>query len=93
MPIKQTIKCMLSTVDNPYNPFLHFDQWLSYDLEKGYNSNQLLARIVVSAPDLEELDEFVAIESAIDDLLENDPIGIFIKVKEDSFVTNREANV
>jgi len=30
--------CMLTTFDNPYDPFTQFDKWLLFDMEKGYNS-------------------------------------------------------
>ena len=36
---------MLSTIDNPFNPFDDFDSWFHYDIEKGYNSCSYLARI------------------------------------------------
>ena len=32
--------CMLTTVDNPFNPFKDFDSWLMFDNEKGYNSKK-----------------------------------------------------
>lgn len=28
---------MLTTIDNPYNPFDKFDEWLDYDLLAGHN--------------------------------------------------------
>ena len=28
---------MLTTVDNPYNPFDQFNHWLLFDTENGYN--------------------------------------------------------
>ena len=36
---------MVTTVDNPYNPFTEFYEWLSFDIEKGYNTCGLLARL------------------------------------------------
>jgi len=29
-------KCMLTTFDNPYNPFDEFTSWFMFDEEKGY---------------------------------------------------------
>ena len=37
---------MLTTIDNPYNPFEQFDLWLLCDKDKGYNTCEYLARIV-----------------------------------------------
>ena len=31
-------KCMLTTFDNPYNPFDEFTSWFMFDEEKGYHS-------------------------------------------------------
>ena len=71
---------MLSTIDNPYNPFDDFDKWYAYDIEHGYNSCGLLARI---APTSDELPEnFVAefIEDSIDNFLSLDCLHLFVKV-------------
>ena len=37
--------CMLSTFDNPFNPFEQFIPWFMFDTEKGYNCCSRLARI------------------------------------------------
>ena len=38
-------KYMLTTEDNPFNPFTQWDDWYFYDLSKGYNTCERLARI------------------------------------------------
>lgn len=38
-------KCALTTIDNPYDPFDQFTEWMLYDEEKGYHSTSYLGRI------------------------------------------------
>ena len=38
-------KCMLTTFDNPFDPFEQFTSWFLFDVEKGYNTCGRLARI------------------------------------------------
>ena len=38
-------KHMLTTFDNPFNPFVDFVSWYMFDCEKGYNTCSRLARI------------------------------------------------
>ena len=37
---------MLTTIDNPYNPFTNFDEWWAFDISHGYNTCAYLSRIV-----------------------------------------------
>ena len=54
-------ECMLTTFDNPYNPFDDFTSWFMFDIEKGYNTCSYLGRIVNLSDDLcqKEVDEEV----------------------------------
>lgn len=74
---------MLTTVDNPHDPFDDFDSWLAYDQSAGYHSLSLLDRIVVSSDDLSQLDNLVAIENAIDEIIFENTLGIFKKVTKE----------
>lgn len=38
--------CMLTTSDNPYNPYTHFNQWFVFDQLHDYKSCELLGREV-----------------------------------------------
>ena len=56
---------MLTTVDNPFNPFEDFDNWFKYDIEKGYYSCSKLARLVKIQDGMTELEIAKATEDAI----------------------------
>ena len=75
---------MLTTTDNPFNPFTQYDDWLSFDEDRGYFTNGLLARIVRSSDELSEADQDLAVEIAIDEIVSEDRVGFYKKVKVDS---------
>ena len=73
--------CMLSTADNPYNPFEEFDKWFQYDLLKGYNTCGYLARIANVPDEFSDEEESLQIENAIDEILEiGNPVIQHIKI-------------
>lgn len=82
---------MLTTIDNPYNPFEQFDLWLLFDKEKGYNTCEYLARIVNLTNDMSEKEIEVATDKAIDDIIVNDPFGIYKKVTSEDIVKVEES--
>lgn len=73
---------MLTTVDNPFDPFTEFQQWQAYDHALGYNTLGFLARIAVTSDELSEADESVAIENAIDEIVAENVFGVFRKVSK-----------
>lgn len=75
---------MLTTVDNPFNPFTMFDEWYSYDIGKGYNTSAFLDRIVRTSTDLSEADQALAIQDAIDEIVKENVSGMWRKVSKDS---------
>lgn len=76
------MESMLSTVDNPYNPFTQFDDWYAFDTRLGYHSLSFLARIINTSDDLSEPDQSLAIEQAIDEIVRENVSGMFIKVSD-----------
>lgn len=76
-------KSMLTTTDNPFNPFEKFDDWARFDEAKGYYSCSRLARVTKVSEDLtqKEIDE--AIEKAIDAIVFNDPTNLYTKFTQD----------
>lgn len=73
--------CMLSTVDNPFNPFENFSEWFLFDVEKGYNSCAYLGRIANTSESLSEAENNEEIERAIDEIIKYDFMNVYIKVK------------
>lgn len=71
---------MLTTVDNPFNPKTDYDKWRSWDIENGYNTEEVLARMT-DIPDDVELDDDVTINKltndAVQEMLNNDALGIY----------------
>ena len=74
---------MLSTSDNPYNPFDNFDEWYEFDTSNGYNSCAYVDRITITSNELSEEDDALAIEQAIDEILKFNITGNYIKVSRE----------
>lgn len=74
---------MLTTIDNPFDPFTQFDEWLSFDEEKGYMTCEYLARIAKTSSDLSETDQNQEIERAIDEIIDLNVLGIYKKVTKE----------
>lgn len=72
---------MLTTVDNPYDPFTQFDDWNAWDIRNGYHTLAFLARIVKSSSELSDADQSEAIEQAIKEITEANITGMYRAVK------------
>lgn len=75
---------MLTTVDNPYDPFTHFDEWFAYDNLKGYNTCGYLARVAKTSNELSDKLNSLAINDAIDEICKYNWLGIYRKVERDT---------
>ena len=76
------MKVMLSTIDNPYDPFDDFKNWFLFDVQHGYNSCAYLARIAKTSDQFTEKENFEEIEKAIDEIIELDFMNIYVKLKK-----------
>lgn len=72
--------CMLTTDDNPYDPFTQFEDWFLYDCEKGYYSCGYLARVAFISDAMTEEEKDAEVERAIDEIIRLDFLGIYKKV-------------
>lgn len=71
---------MLTTVDNPFDPFTQFDEWYQWDESKGYCTSGLLARLSYSSDELSPADQMMAIQTAIDEIVRENVSGMHKKV-------------
>lgn len=72
---------MLTTVDNPFDPFDDYKSWLSFDKEHNYNSSERLMRIANLTDDMTMIEEEKEIERAIDEIIRYDILNIYQKVE------------
>ena len=77
-------ECMLTTFDNPFNPFEQFTSWFLFDVAKGYNTCSYLARIAKLADDMSQKEVDDEIERAIDEIIKYDFRNIYKKVSKDT---------
>lgn len=76
----QNEEAMLTTIDNPFNPFEDFINWFLFDIEKGYNSCSRLARVAKLSDSLTEKEENEEINKAIDKIIALDFTDTYKKV-------------
>lgn len=72
---------MLTTLDNPWDPFTRFDDWYAFDEQAGYHTCGLLARFTISSDELAEVDQELAIVEAMREIIEINPTGNYKLVR------------
>ena len=77
---------VLTTIDNPFDPFEDFTSWFLFDVGKGYNSCSYLARIAKISDDMTEQEVSAEIERAIDEIIKYDFMAIYKKIKRSTKV-------
>ena len=73
-------ECMLTTIDNPFDPFEQFIDWRMFDIEHGYNTSEYLARVAKLTDDMTQKEEIEEVERAVDEIMLNNPLPIYKKV-------------
>lgn len=76
---------MITTVDNPYNPFTQFDDWMAFDRQKGYFTCEYLARVANTSLDIPDSIYYEIVNDAINEMIEFDVLGIYQKVTPETF--------
>lgn len=78
---------MLTTFDNPFDPFEQFNLWLMFDKEKGYDSCERLMRIARITDDMSEVEINIETERAIDEIIKYDIMNVYKKVSKNDEIT------
>lgn len=60
---------LLTTVDNPYDPFTDWDQWYFFDIMAGYNTCNRLASITSVSDNLSDEENQLFLEDAMNQLI------------------------
>lgn len=65
-PMEKEIKPMLlTTSDNPFNPFTQPVDWEAYDRDHGYHCREYLARVAFVSPDLSDEEYTKEVNAAV----------------------------
>lgn len=81
---------MLTTFDNPFDPFDDFDQWYSFDKQMGYNTCEKIARIARSSEGFSTIEDKAETERAIDEIIYYDFLNIYKKLVRKTETTESE---
>jgi hypothetical protein len=71
---------MLSTEDNPYNPWLHYDEWYAWDVAHGYNLCSYLATLANTSESMNEEDVTRLVSEVTDEIISINIFGNIIGV-------------
>lgn len=75
---------MISTSDNPYNPWTQFHEWFVWDETNGYHTCQRLAKLSDFTDDLGDTEELLSYYDAAEKLLLYNVPGNYIRVYQPS---------
>lgn len=79
--MKKKAVFLLTTIDNPYNPFTEWIPWYMEDQRLGYDTCGLIARIGFDSDSIDSEPEKDAMQS----IIQNNYSGKHIMVTEDTF--------
>lgn len=82
---------MLTTLDNPFDPFDDFTSWFMFDCEKGHNTSSRLARIANLDSEMSQKEFDDEMDRAMDLIVKYDLEDKYIKVQEKQTATATNA--
>lgn len=82
---------MLTTLDNPFDPFNDFASWFAFDLEKGHHTSSRIARIADLNSEMTQKEVDEEMERAMDLIVQYDFEDKYVKVQETQTATAANA--
>ena len=82
---------MLTTLDNPFDPFDDFTSWYMFDCEKGHYTSSRLARIAQIDSEMSQKEVDEEMDRAMDFIVKYDLEDKYIKVQEKQNATAANA--
>lgn len=82
---------MLTTLDNPFDPFDDFTSWYMFDCEKGHNTSSRLARVANIDSEMTQKEVDDEMDRAMDLIVKYDLEEKYIKVQEKQTATATNA--
>lgn len=82
---------MLSTLDNPFDPFDDFTSWYMFDCEKGHNTSSRLARIANLNDEMTQKEREEEMDRAMDIIVKYDLEEKYVKIHEKQIATDTNA--
>ena len=79
---------MLTTIDNPFDPFTQNEEWGAFDTSMGYHTTAYLSRIVITSEEISPQEHEDSIEDAINEIMFFDITGNYKKVYSEEIKDN-----
>lgn len=75
---------MLTTIDNPYNPYTNFNEWYAFDVSHGYNTCAYLSRMIDAlSGNVASISDEKSIDKAMLWIVLRDPTENFVLIDKD----------
>ncbi len=80
---------MLTTIDNPFNPWVDYDGWYAYDERMGYHTCAYMARLITSSIEMTDEEQDHEYNKAMNAIIAHDPTGKYIRISKDMNVNTQ----
>lgn len=70
---------MLTTIDNPFDPFEQYQMWYNYDIQVGYNTCSYLARLTKLGRAQSDHEQQVSIIQTMEEIVKYNPMYAIVK--------------